>query len=295
MEEKDSISLPRPSIPHTSSFYYYKNLFSLGVAIHLIFSSFTSIQNLQTSISGETVGLISLTVLYIFFVLSTIISSLLVKSIGTKYTFLLACICHSVYVACNFYSSYFTLLPGSVLLGLASGPLWTAATVYIADLATNYALHQNVPISNMVSYFNGIFYIFFFASFIGGNAISSIVYFAFNKDRDVNFNVTDVCVDNNPDTIDKPETEEYVLIGIYQLQDFVGCCVVIFLVDRLPETILLGEICSHKMIALIKARVKKFTSCFCSLKGFLPSGIVFANAAEMAYLFGSFTLVGSNA
>ena len=280
-----------PSIPHTGLFYYYKNLFSLGTAMHLIFSSFTSIQNLQTSLSGQTLGLISLTILYVFFVLSTMISSLLVKSIGTKYTFLLACVCHSIYVACNFYPSYFTLLPGSILLGLASGPLWTATTAYIADLATNYAIHRNTPVSNVISYFNGILFVFFFTSFISGNAISSIVYFAFNTDRDTNSNVTDVCVDRDSDSINEAEVEEYVLIGIYQLQDIVGCFVIIFLVDKLPEATLLGKICSHKMIALIKSRVKKYASCLFSLKSFLPSGIVFANAAEMAYIFGIFTLV----
>ena len=290
MEGKES-NAAVPTIPHTGLFYYYKNLFSLGTAMHLIFSSFTSIQNLQTSISGETLGLVSLTVVYIFFVLSTVVSSLLVKSIGTKYTFALASVCHSIYVACNFYPSYFTLLPGSVLLGLASGPLWTATTTYVADLATNYALHRSIPASNMISYFNGILYVFFFTSFISGNAISSIVYFAFKTDRDIDSNVTDVCIDSDSESINEAEVEEYVLIGIYQFQDIVGCCVVIFLLDKLPETTLLGEICSHKMIALIKARVKNYASCLFSLKSFLPSGIVFTNAAEMAYIFGSFTLV----
>ena len=290
MEEKECNGAI-PAIPHTGSFYYYKNLFSLGAAMHLIFSSFNSIQNLQTSISGETLGLLSLTIVYVFFVLSTVISSLLVKSIGTKYTFLLACICHSIYVACNFYPSYFTLLPGSVLLGLASGPLWTATTTHIADLATSYAIHCNAPVSNIISYFNGILFVFVFTSFISGNAISSIVYFAFETDRDVGSNVTDVCVDRDSDSINEAEVEEYVLIGIYQFQDIVGCCVVILLLDKLPEATLLGEICSHKMIALIKERLKKYASCLFSLKSFLPSGVVFANAAEMAYIFGIFTLV----
>ena len=290
MEEKDGGG-PKPTIPHTGSFYYYKNLCSLGAAIHLIFSSFTSIQNLQTSISGRTLGLVSLTVLYLFFVLSTVISSLLVKSIGTKYTFAAACICHSVYVACNFYPSYFTLLPGSVLLGLASGPLWTASTAYIAELASSYAVHRKTSVPNMVSYFNGILYVFFFTSFISGNAISSIVYFAFETDRDADFNITDECIERDSDSISEAEVEEYVLIGIYQLQDIVGCCIVILLLDRLPEPNLLNNICSHKMVILIKTRLKKFASCLFSLKSFLPSGIVFSNAAEMAYIFGLFTLV----
>ena len=196
------------------------------------------------------------------------ISSLLIKSIGTKYTFLLACICHSIYVACNFYPSYFTLLPGSVLLGLVSGPLWTATITYIADLATSYAIHQNTLVSNIISYFNGILFVFFFTSFISGNAISSIVYFTFKTNRDVDFNVTDICVDANSNSINVAKVEEYVLIGIYQFQDIVGCYVVIFLLDKLPEEKLLGEICSHKIIALIKACLRKFTICLFNLKSF---------------------------
>jgi len=45
------------------------------------------------------------------------------------------------------------------------------------------------------------------------------------------------------------------------------------------------------MIALIKARVKKYASFLVSVKSFLPSGTVFANAAEMAYIVSIFTLV----
>ena len=69
----------------------------------------------------------------------------------------------------------------------------------IHELATSYAIHRKVPVSNMVSYFNGVFYVFFFTSYdiVSGNAISSIVYFAFKTDRDVNFNITNVCVERD--------------------------------------------------------------------------------------------------
>ena len=289
MELSEDISGPK--IPQASTFYFYKNLVALGIGIHLIFSSFLSIQNLQTSISGETVGLVSLTVLYGFFVISTILASIVVKAIGTKYTIVCVFVCHAVYVACNFYPSYFTLLPGSALLGLASGPLWTSVTVYIAELATSYALHCNVTVSNSVSYFNGIFFVFFFASFVTGNVISSVVYFAFQTDRDLDSNVTDVCIDSNSDSVHKPQVEEYVLIGIYQLQDILGVCVAIFLVSKLPETTILGNLCSSKTIVLCKTCLKNFGQHFFSLKSFLPVGIVIANATDQGYLYGTFTLV----
>ncbi|XP_065916825.1 protein unc-93 homolog A-like isoform X2 [Dysidea avara] len=289
MELEDSTAGPK--IPQTSSFFYYKNLVALGTAMHLIFSSFSSIQNLQTSISGERVGLISLTVIYVFFVMSTISANMVVKAIGTKYTIVIVFMCHAVYVACNFYPSYFTLIPGSALLGLVSGPLWTSVTVYIAELATAYALHRNIPVSNVVSYFNGIFFVFFFASFITGNVISSVVYFAFQTDRDLDSNVTDVCIDSNSDSVHKPQVEEYIIIGIYQLQDIVGVCVAVFLLSKLPETTALGNLCSNKTIALFKTCLKQFGRQFFSLKSFLPVGLVCANATDMGYLYGTFTLV----
>jgi hypothetical protein len=40
-----------------------------------------------------------------------------------------------VYVVCNIWTSWLTLIPGSLLLGLVSAPLWTAVRTYMSALA----------------------------------------------------------------------------------------------------------------------------------------------------------------
>lgn len=47
----------------------------------------------------------------------------MIKKLNLKWTMVISQLCHSAYVAVQFYPSFFTLIPAAILLGTAAAPL----------------------------------------------------------------------------------------------------------------------------------------------------------------------------
>ena len=96
-----------------------------------------SIQALQSSLNIEAgLGVKSLACLYSTCIASSLLSSTFIKLFGGKLTVIGAFICHTIYTLSNFYTRFYTLIPSSLLLGMATGPLLTAQHVYITASAS---------------------------------------------------------------------------------------------------------------------------------------------------------------
>lgn len=160
--------------PATSQQRCYKCLAFLCISFHLIFASFLSLQALQSSFN-EDLGFISLAVLYSFFMVSCLLAPFVIRVVGPKYVISACYFCHCVYIASNYYPSCYTLLPGSIVLGCASAPLWAAASVYLVSLAKKVAQIQQKEAAKSISIFVGIFYLSFFVAAPVGNAVASAV------------------------------------------------------------------------------------------------------------------------
>ena len=48
-----------------------------------------------------------------------------------------------IYTLSNFYPHWYTLIPGSICLGLAFGPLWASLNVHITTVAIRFAPNLN--------------------------------------------------------------------------------------------------------------------------------------------------------
>ena len=99
--------------------FAYKNLIIVTLVFFLIFTSFNSIQNLQTSINKDPqLGFLSLTVLYLSFTLPCFfLPNLLIQKIGCKNTMLMATTGYLIYDVANMYPSWGTLMVGSICAG----------------------------------------------------------------------------------------------------------------------------------------------------------------------------------
>ena len=157
-----------------TSWFYYRQLAVFCFSLFLVFSAFLPLQNLQSSLNAS-LGFISLTVVYICFILSTIFSPFLIKVLGPKYVIVACYAAHCFYMVCNYYPEYYTLIPGSVVIGLASGPLWSSAGVYIASQADGVARVLGANPEKYIASFTGIFFWTFFAAAGIGNGVSSAV------------------------------------------------------------------------------------------------------------------------
>ena len=54
-----------------------------------------------------------------------------------------SCIGYMVYVVCNFYPEFYTLIPAGVIAGCSAGTLWSAKAQYITVSALEYAKLTN--------------------------------------------------------------------------------------------------------------------------------------------------------
>ena len=133
------------------------------IAVSAIFSIFlgtnAAAYSLQSTLNMDnSLGLISLTCIYVSAALSCFYSAFVVKRFGTKLVLLIGTLCYCSYIAGNLYSSPYILIPVSLIGGGASGPVWAAEATHIMSTANSYALKTSQKTESVISLFNGIFY-----------------------------------------------------------------------------------------------------------------------------------------
>ena len=148
----------------------------LAIVFLVVFTSYMSIQNLQSSINeADGLGVTSLMCVYIAFGISCVFAPLVVRILSAKGVIVTSCLVHLVYAISNFYPRFWTILPTSVLLGLTSGPFWTAQGMYITTCSYIYADRSKKSPSHILSKYFSTFNIIFVWSTIIGNIMSSVL------------------------------------------------------------------------------------------------------------------------
>lgn len=228
---------------------YYKSFAFLCVSFQLIFASFLSLQALQSSFN-DVLGLISLAVVYIFFMVSCLLSPFVILVIGPRYVISACYLCHCIYIATNYYPSYYTLIPGSMVLGCASGPLWVAASVYMVGLAKEVARILQKEAAKYVSIFVGIFFLGFFLAAPVGNAIASAILLpvagglSAPEGRGGNASNSSLCMALNSSQEER-DWPFYLLLSIYLLFDVSAFVMSLFGLVRISKSATNMKTCSN--------------------------------------------------
>ena len=112
-QEENAVSTRRVRIT------VYKNLLVIGLSWIFLFTAYTSISNLQSSLNSEDgLGTASLSTLYVALIVSCIfIPTVLIDKIGTKWTIVISQIAYILYMIANIYPKYYTLIPTAIILG----------------------------------------------------------------------------------------------------------------------------------------------------------------------------------
>ncbi|XP_070561128.1 protein unc-93 homolog A-like [Ptychodera flava] len=157
----------------------WKNIFVLGLAFMVSFSAFDGLQALQSSINcNEGLGFASLITLYISFIFSGLfLPNAVIRLLGVKWTIVFCMACYMMYSLANFRPDWYTLIPTSVVVGLAAGPLWTSQSVYVSASAYIFAevSDKETPDSMLGKLFGVISSIYYMRGIVG-NFISATVY-----------------------------------------------------------------------------------------------------------------------
>lgn len=150
------------------------NVLVISFGFLLLFTAYGGLQSLQSSLNSEEgLGVAALSTLYGGVLLSSmLLPALLIRRLGCKWTIVLSMCCYVTFSLGNFYASWYTLIPTSVVLGLGAAPLWSAQSTYLTELGSQRADKEG---GSSVSRYFGLFFLIFQSSGVWGNLISSLV------------------------------------------------------------------------------------------------------------------------
>jgi len=236
----------------TSTKRIWKNLLVLASVFLLSFTAFGAIQNLQSTLNSEAgLGVVSLSCVYASMVLSCLYAPFFIHKVGScKWTIVVCFFGHILYTGSNFYPSWYTLMPSSIMFGAISGPLWTAKITYLTSSAVEYAkLLQHDSVEGDIAMFNGVFYFLNDLSGIIGNLISSLVFSAGTQDigkgdvfcgamdcgirHEANWTSHYVTNSNTTNSTGLPDDKQHVIARYTLLGVFLACNILAALVAGL--------------------------------------------------------------
>lgn len=263
------------------------NLVVLSLSIFFIFTAFSALQGLQSSLNATGgKGVACLAVLYGVMVVSCLLlAPVLVGILRPKWTLVLSFICHCIFTASNFYPQWYTLIPACALLGAASGPLWAAQNTYLTTAAVMQAQAGNEKEEAVIQQFNGIFFTIFQASVVGGNLASSLVFtLADERNRTVAVNSSELCDVNASLCI--LDSTKYTLFTVFEVSGIVGLLLLVIAVKTLKK---LGAVKQQqrKAFELAMSVVKLHKD----VKVLLLIPITFYSGLEQAFIFAEYTKV----
>ena len=154
-----------------------RSLLILTLSFTLVFTAFLSLEGIQSSINFEAgMGTVSMGLLYAcFFSTNLFLGPLIVQLVGPKWTLLGGWIVHTLFICVNFYPSWYTMLPVSAMLGVASSPIWIAHGVFLSVLSQQHAKASNQSVDVVMGRLGGILGLADALSKGIGNAIMSAV------------------------------------------------------------------------------------------------------------------------
>uniref|UniRef100_F7ASJ9 Protein unc-93 homolog A n=1 Tax=Macaca mulatta TaxID=9544 RepID=F7ASJ9_MACMU len=155
-----------------------RNVLVVSFGFLLLFTAYGGLQSLQSSLySEEGLGVTALSTLYGGMLLSSMfLPPLLIERLGCKGTIILSMCGYVAFSVGNFFASWYTLIPTSILLGLGAAPLWSAQSTYLTIMGNTHAKKAGKHGKDVVNQYFGIFFLVFQSSGVWGNLISSLVF-----------------------------------------------------------------------------------------------------------------------
>ncbi|XP_071087105.1 protein unc-93 homolog A-like [Haliotis cracherodii] len=226
-----------------------KNVLVVSIAFVVLFISYGSMANLQSSLNMESgVGSGSLAVIYAAMIISCLfVPSFLIAHIGCKWSIVLSITGYIAYMVANFYPVWATMVPASILIGLGAGPLWSAKCTYLTTLGVWYARMTGQSEDAIINRFFGVFFMFFQSYQIWGNII---IFSIFSSSSSTASNTSDTSVPeqricgarfcpsqiaaSNNTNLERPvDTKIYILCGVFVTCAVSGMFIIILFLDRM--------------------------------------------------------------
>ncbi|XP_072188511.1 protein unc-93 homolog A [Excalfactoria chinensis] len=222
-----------------------KNVLVISFGFLLLFTAYGGLQSLQSSLNSEEgLGVASLSVLYAALIISSMfLPPILIKKLGCKWTIAGSMCCYVAFSLGNFYASWYTLIPTSVILGLGGAPLWSAKCTYLTIAGNSYAEKAGKIGKDIINQYFGVFFLIFQSSGIWGNLISSLI--LSQSSSKVEISEEDLaccgaydCISNTTNTTALAELSKslvYTLLGVYTASGVLAVLLIIIFLDQIKS------------------------------------------------------------
>ncbi|XP_064301649.1 protein unc-93 homolog A isoform X2 [Phalacrocorax carbo] len=190
----------------------------------------------------EGLGVASLSALYAALILSSMfLPPILIKKLGCKWTIAGSMCCYIAFSLGNFYASWYTLIPTSVILGLGGAPLWSAKCTYLTIAGNSYAEKAGKNGKDIISQYFGVFFLIFQSSGIWGNLISSLIFSQASNKVELSEENLACCgaYDCTTDTSNTTGSAEpsssliYTLLGSYTASGVLAVLLIVVFLDQI--------------------------------------------------------------
>ena len=307
IDEKTSApDLPNAIKTAGSKARVYKNLIVISLMLLLSYSSTNPTVTLVTSIAGKNLGNITFCLNSFFTCLFTFVSiSVLRNGVSKKKVMIIGNTSLIGFAVCNWYVSYYTLIPGTVFFGFGVSVVMISALMYTSKIAVDHAKRWNLVDKNVASFFTGIVMASTGAGFLLGSVSTSSVLMLLEPKEDYhnntdsidqNFTSSDEECHTNDDKLEFNFVTVNVLRGLIVFYSILALAVLVFLDDidgGLSQATggtcgpqLLTNFVKHQwqdLVTMAKVVNKKETASSCLL--------CFVVGASVSFMFARFTKV----
>ncbi|GBM02110.1 Protein unc-93 A [Araneus ventricosus] len=223
-----------------------KNLFVLSFCYCLFYTGFWALTNLQSTMNAVAgMGPDSQAVIYGFSMLSSLfLPELVIDRFGCKTVLITSTVLCLPYIVANVHLRWDSLLAGSALFGLASGPFNAALTVYIDEIALRFERTVSGNVEFIMSCFFGFYTFFMENTQVWGNTVSSLVLKPETK-LPGNISLPEKCGavfepetnGTNANLIPPSDEERFMLIGIFVGMGVLALILFVLFLDPLKNDV----------------------------------------------------------
>ncbi|WKX96178.1 hypothetical protein Q1695_012545 [Nippostrongylus brasiliensis] len=273
------------------------NLLIISVAFLFLFSAFNGLSNLQTSVNNE-LGADSLAVLYTSLAVSSLfVPTYMINRLGCKLTLITAMSIFVFYMAVNIRPSYSSLIPASILGGIAGSCLWGAKCAYITEMGQRYARVNIESQNTVIVRFFGYFFMIVHSGQVFGNLLSSLIMTAAMKPMDPVDKVFETCGHSFPmnlstlseiaaQNLERPHNRIYVSVCLtYLASAIVAVMIVSMFLNALHKDVVNRSKAPIFDAPILKQTLKNGKN----VKVMLLVPLTVFNGVEQAFVIGVFT------
>lgn len=127
----------------------------LGIAWFFIFSAFGVIEMIQSSLGDHMeLRLLTFALLHLMKAFGSLFGPVVFKRFTAKRALVAGFLCHTLFLAANFYPRWYTIVPTGILVGFASAFIWISFSLYVTVCAVQRAEMTGQTRAAVLSKFN---------------------------------------------------------------------------------------------------------------------------------------------